>query len=148
MNTRLDYFAAAPTSMATLIEQEENLAKQFSADKVLLELVKLRVSQINQCAFCVDLHVKELLKLETSFEKITGLSVWNGMPCYTELEREALHWAELTTIGKVVLDADYERALRTFGEEKLVNLTVAINAINSWNRIAKSFKPQVGSLKI
>lgn len=149
MSKRLDYFAAAPKALGILLQQEDYLRRQFtgkhSVSENTWELVKLRVSQINQCAYCIDMHTKDALKLGEKYERIIGLSAWSDMPFYSESEQNALAWSELLTSAKPVTEAQYQRALDSFGEEGLVDLTIAVNAINSWNRIAKSFKPEVGS---
>jgi len=145
MTTRLNYFATSPQAMDILLNQEGYIGEAFKDNKLLLELVKIRVSQVNQCALCIDMHSKDALKLGESIERIYGLNAWRDMPGYSEHEQKALQWAELITSGQVVTDAEYQEALQVLGEQTLVDLTVAINAINSWNRIAKAFKPAVGS---
>jgi len=145
MTERLNYFATSPKAMDILLKQESYLGEQFEGNMFLLELVKLRVSQINQCAYCIDMHSKDALKIGEKAERIIGLSAWREMPFYTAMEQCALQWAELSTLGKTVSDADFKHALDTLGKQVLVDLTIAINAINSWNRIARCFKPDVGS---
>ena len=145
MTTRLNYFATSPQAMDILLSQETYLNEAFKNNKLLLELVKIRVSQINRCALCIDMHTKDALKLGESFERLYGLSAWRDMPVYSEHEQCALQWAELITSAQAVTDSEYQLALQTLGEQTLVDLTIAINAINSWNRIAKAFKPAVGS---
>lgn len=147
MAERLNYFATSPKAMDILLEQESYLGEQFKGNMILLELVKLRVSQINQCAFCIDMHSKDALKIGEKAERIIGLNAWRDMPFYSVMEQCALAWAELLTSGEMVSDLDFKHALDVLGEQVLVDLTIAINAINSWNRIAKSFKPEVGSYK-
>lgn len=150
MTPRLNYFNAAPEGIQILLEQEAYLRGQFEQQNTLSiaiwELVKLRVSQINQCAFCIDMHSKDALKQGESQHRLIGLSAWREMPLYSEEEQVALHWAESVTKGGDIADNDYQVTLDTFGEKGLVVLTLAINAINSWNRVAKTFKPRVGSL--
>jgi len=149
MTKRLDFISASPQTMEIIFKQESNLHQQFSNSQSVplstWELVKLRVSQINQCAYCIDMHSKDALKLGESPERIYSLSAWPDMPLYTALERSALTWAELIISDQTVSDEQYQHALNSFGEQGLVDLTIAINAINSWNRISKAFKPEVGS---
>ncbi len=145
MTTRLNYFATSPQAMDILLTQEGYIGEAFKDNKRLLELVKIRVSQINQCALCIDMHSKDALKFGESFERIYGLSAWQDMPGYSEHEQKALQWAELITSAQAITDENYQEALQALGEQTLVDLTIAINAINSWNRIAKAFKPAVGS---
>lgn len=151
MALRANYLDLASGAMQILINQEGYLREQFSISETLTipiwELVKLRVSQINQCAFCIDMHSKDALGQGESEERIIGLSAWRDMPLYSDVEIAALDWAEHLTYGKAVDDDSYHKALEALGEQALVDLTIATNAINSWNRIAKTFKPEVGSYK-
>lgn len=151
MALRTNYFEVAPKAIQILMSQENYLAEQFSVSgsvtKLTWELVKLRVSQINQCAFCIDMHSKDLLAQGVSSERIIGLSAWRDMPFYSENEKVALDWAELLTAGKSADDVLYREVVQSLGEQGVVDLTIAVNAINSWNRIAKTFKPEVGSYK-
>ncbi|RDE19428.1 carboxymuconolactone decarboxylase family protein [Motiliproteus coralliicola] len=151
MTSRADYFNLAPQAMQILLQQEDYLRAQFNSSEILniklWELVKLRVSQINQCAFCIDMHSKDALNLGETNERILGLNAWRDMPHYSDLERTALDWAEHLTRGQPVNDQRYQDLVRVLGEKGVVDLTLAINAINSWNRVAKTFKPEVGSYK-
>lgn len=144
MTQRLNYFTASPHAMEILLAQEAYLGKQFHDNAALWELMKLRISQMNQCAYCIDMHSKDALHQGESIERIYGLSAWRDMPCYSESEQQALTWAELIISDASVSDIQYQQALNAFGEQGLVDLTIAVNAINSWNRIAKAFKPDVG----
>lgn len=151
MALRTNYFDLASEAMTLLMQQEDYLSRQFSASvtvtSVTWELVKLRISQINQCAFCIDMHTKEALGQGESPERIIGLNAWRDMPLYTEKENAALEWAEHLTISKAVDSKLYHQAVDMLGEQGVVDLTLAINAINSWNRVAKTFTPEVGSYK-
>lgn len=151
MIQRANYFDLAGGAIQILMEQEAYLRHQFSTSEQLSlavwELVKLRVSQINQCAFCIDMHSTEAQEQGESTQRIVGLSAWRDMPFYSDTERAALAWAEFLTTGKPVDNQTYEAAVSELGEQGIVDLTIAINAINSWNRIAKTFKPEVGSYK-
>ncbi|MCE0492455.1 carboxymuconolactone decarboxylase family protein [Vibrio salinus] len=151
MTLRANYIGLAPDAMKLLMAQENYLRQQFTESDILTtkvwELVKLRVSQINQCAFCIDMHSKEALSAGENTERILGLNAWRDMPLYSEIENVALEWAESLTLGKPIDDPIYQHTVSLFGEKTVVNLTIAINAINSWNRIAKTFKQEVGSYK-
>ncbi|MDE1463715.1 carboxymuconolactone decarboxylase family protein [Spartinivicinus poritis] len=155
MALRANYLDLASKAMQILMKQEDYLREQFSASETMTisiwELIKLRVSQINQCAFCIDMHSKDMLNQgetqERIQERIIGLSAWRDMPLYSEIELAALDWAEYLTAGKPVDDHNYQNVVKILGEQAVVDLTIAINAINSWNRIAKTFKPEVGSYK-
>jgi len=151
MTQRANYFGLASKAMQILMEQEGYLREQFSvSEKVTIriwELVKLRISQINQCAFCIDMHSKDALSQGESAERLLGLNAWQEMPLYSKVERAALQWAEDVLNGQSAQQAPYDRAVAVLGEQAVVDLTIATNAISSWNRIAKTFKPEVGSYK-
>lgn len=151
MTLRLDYFSLAPQAIAILMQQEAYLKEVFSGSEQLSiqtwELLKLRVSQLNQCAFCIDMHTKDALAKGESFERLIGLSAWRDMPLYTECERVVLAWAESLTLNQELDQLEFTNAVTLLGEAEVVNLTIAVNAINSWNRVAKTFKPEVGSYK-
>ncbi len=148
MTKRIDYAAISPEAIKILHQQEAYLRHQFQQSNTVpvrtWELIKLRVSQINQCAFCIDMHSKDALSMGETAERIYGLSAWRDMPLYSDAERAALGWAERVTSGQPIDEEAYQHALDGFGPQSLVDLTLAINAINSWNRIVKVFKPEVG----
>lgn len=133
--------------MKILIGQEEYLREQFKTSETLTvqlwELIKLRVSQMNQCAYCVNLHSKDALEQGESVDRLIGLSAWREMPFYDQVESIALDMAEVLTLGQSLEDDKYSQAVEILGDKAVVDLVVAINAINSWNRIAKTFKPQI-----
>ncbi len=112
----------------------------------LLELVKMRASQINRCAYCLDMHSKDAIALGIPPQKPYLLDAWQEAPCYTERERAALAWTEeLTRIAETgASDAAYEAARAHFSERELAELTLAIVAINGWNRIAVSTRMEPG----
>jgi len=149
MTQRANYFGLANKAMQILMEQEGYLSQQFSTSETVTtriwELVKLRISQINQCAFCIDMHSKDALKQGESAERLLGLNAWQEMPLYSNVERAALQWAEDVLNGQSAEQVPYQRAVEVLGEQAVVDLTIATNAISSWNRIAKTFKPEVGS---
>ena len=151
MALRANYYGLASKAMQILTNQENYLREQFSVSETVTttiwESIKLRVSQINQCAFCIDMHNKDGLNQGETQERIIGLGAWRDMPLYSETERVVLDWAEHLTLGKPVGDEIYQKVVEALGEQAVVDLTIAINFINSWNRIAKTFKPEVGSYK-
>lgn len=151
MTTRANYFALGADAMNILMQQENYLRTQFdqpaSLGTPLWELIKIRVSQINQCAFCIDMHTHDALQQGETAERIVALNAWRDMPMYSDSERAALAWAEHQTAGLAVDDECYHSAVTALGEQALVDLTIAINAINSWNRVAKTFKPEVGCFR-
>lgn len=149
MTMRTNYVDLAPKAIKILMDQEAYLAEQFAqsptVNTTVWELVKLRVSQMNQCAFCIDMHSRDLLRMDETPERIIGLSAWRDMPHYSDVERIALGFAEQLTLAKPIDASYYQQAVELLGEQAVVDLTVATNAINSWNRVAKTFKPEVGS---
>lgn len=151
MVQRANYFGLAAKAMELLMAQEAYLQQQFAQSKTLplatWELVKLRISQINQCAFCIDMHSHAALKQGETHARLIGLSAWQGMAFYSQTEQMALTWAEHLTAGKTVDDDTYQQTVALLGEQAIVDLTLAVNAINSWNTIAKAFAPKVGSLR-
>lgn len=151
MTLRANYFGLASKAMEILMDQENYLREQFSVSETVTTqiwvLTKLRVSQINQCAFCIDMYSKDALNRGETQERIIGLSAWRDMPLYSDTEVAVLGWAEHLTLGKDVDNENYQKMTQELGEQAIVDLTIAINAINSWNRIAKTFKPEVGSYK-
>ena len=115
-------------------------------DRKLIELVKIRASQINGCAFCLKMHTADARRLGESEERIYLLDAWREAPCYSAKERAALAWTEaVTRLGGGVPDEVFEQARAQLSEEELANLTAAVAVINAWNRIsiAYRFPPQV-----
>lgn len=118
----------------------EQFSGSRSTDKVLYELVKIRVSQINGCAYCLDMHAKDLLKLGDYQDHILLLSVWREVPLFTEKEKVLLELAEMVTlISQAGVPQDlYNKVMEHFTEEEFMDWIMAINTINCWNRIAIS----------
>lgn len=148
MEQRINYKEIAPTSIKGLYKIEKYVAD--SELKVsLVELVKLRASQINGCAYCIDMHTKNARQAGETEQRLYVLSAWKESPFYTEKERAALRWTEaLTRISENgVSDELYESVRKHFAEVDLTTLTMAIIAINSWNRLAISFRNIPGSYK-
>jgi AhpD family alkylhydroperoxidase len=114
----------------------------------LLELVKIRASQINGCAYCLDMHTQDARAAGETEQRIYALSAWRETPFFTDRERAALAWTEaVTLVGGGVPDAVYEEARRHFSEKELADLTWAAVAINAWNRLAISFRAVPGTYK-
>lgn len=113
-------------------------------EKSLLHLVKLRASQINGCAFCIDMHVEEAVADGEHPVRLHLLSVWDETPVFSEREQVAIAWTEAVTLIADGEPSDelYRRALQQFTEEELVNLNLAVTMINTWNRFAKTFRTQ------
>ena len=143
---RLDFRALAPE----LYKAQAGLNAQIARSSLgvqLLELVYLRVSQINGCAFCLDMHSKDARAAGEDEQRLYLLSAWREAPCYTPRERAALAWAEAVTLLKdqEVGDAQYHAAREHFDDKALVDLTLAIVAINGWNRLSIAFRTPAGT---
>ncbi len=148
MSSRIRYKVAAPGAYHALLGIEEYLGS-CGLEPVLLDLVRLRVSQINGCAFCIDMHAKDLRARGESEERLYLLNAWREAPLYSERERAALAWAEEVTRlpNGEVSDAVYAQALEQFSPPELTNLTLAVTAINSWNRVNISFRVAPGAYR-
>ncbi len=146
MEQRLSYSKAAPEGIE-ILQKLESYIKKAGLEPDLVELVKLRASQINGCAYCIDMHTKDARSQGESEQRLYGVSAWRESPFYSERERTALAWTEaVTQVGKDhVPDEVYEQAREHFTEKELVDLTLAVIAINSWNRLAISFRTPAGS---
>jgi AhpD family alkylhydroperoxidase len=141
MSLRLDYQRANPLAIKALLALEERISKS-TLEPALAELVRLRASQINGCAFCVDLHTRDARKADESERRLATVVVWRETPFFTERERAALAWTEAVTLvtRDHVPDAVWEAVRPHFSDEELVDLTLLVSAINSWNRIAIAFR--------
>ena len=142
MSKRLDYNQIAPAGIKAL-GGVYGYVMQGSLPPVLIELVYLRVSQINNCAYCLDMHTRDLLKKGQKVEKLALLQAWaEAGDLFDERERAALAWAEtVTRVAETgVPEAAYEQARAVFDERELVDLTIAIGLMNAYNRMAISFR--------
>jgi len=146
MKPRIEYSKIAPDAMSAMLGLEKYV-RQSSLDASLLELVKLRVSQINGCAYCVDMHTKDARARGESEQRLYAVVVWRETPFFTDRERAALAWTEAVTqvSWEHVPDDVYDLARKHFNEKELVDLTMAIIAINGWNRLAISFRTVPGT---
>ena len=146
MSVRIDYRSVAPEAMRAMMGLERYLATS-QIEKPLRELVKMRASLVNGCAFCIDMHSKEARAGGETEQRLYALAAWHETPFYTERERAALTWTDaVTRVGEThVPDADFAAARAQFSEAELVDLTMVIVTINAWNRIAVSFRQEVGS---
>ncbi|WFU13272.1 carboxymuconolactone decarboxylase family protein (plasmid) [Rhizobium sp. CB3090] len=142
MTKRLNILARKNDSIDGLVAVEAWIAKSF--DPKLMELVKVRVSQINGCAHCLHLHRHDALNLGETEERMLLLNAWHESQLYTDRERAALAWAEsLTNIAESrAPDADYEAVHGVFSEDELLALSIGIAMINAWNRLAIGFRLQ------
>jgi len=145
MESRLDYLKAAPGGYKALAGLEVYL-RHCGLDHGLLHLLKTRASQINGCAYCIDMHTKDARALGETEQRLYALNAWRETPFYTERERAALEWTEaITLISETHAPDDvYKRVREQFSEEEVVNLTYAIATINAWNRLAIAFRAEPG----
>lgn len=149
MEQRINAYQVAPNAVKTLFPIGAYLAKS-SIEKSLLDLICFRVSQINGCAYCLDMHAKDLRSEGESEQRLYVLDAWRDAPFYTDRERAALAWAEAVTklTGGAVPDEVYEQAIEQFSEKELVDLTLGVIGINSFNRINIPFRTVAGSYKV
>lgn len=146
MQKRVDYSKAAPGSVQAMYKLEK-FVEESGLERSLLELVKTRVSQINGCAYCIDMHTKDARALGESEQRLYALNAWRETPFYTDRERAALAWAEAITLisQSHASDEEFEAARAQFSEEELVKLTLAVITINGWNRLAIAFRETPGT---
>ena len=147
MNARADFYKASSAALQAMVNLE-TVVKKLGIEPLLLELIKLRASQINGCAFCVDLHTADARKAGESERRLYAASVWRETPFFTERERAALAWTEALTLlpETHAPDADYQGLAAQFTEPEMVNITLAICTINSWNRLSVGFRKMPAGL--
>lgn len=149
MTHRMDYNAATPAGMKALGGVYRHVT-QSGLPKTLVDLVYLRVSQINGCAYCIDMHSRDLLKEGVSIEKLVLVPAWReGGALFDETERAALAWAEtVTRVAETGVPAtEYEAAAAVFDQKQLADLTIAIGLMNAYNRMAISFRATPAAAK-
>lgn len=143
----INYYKLAPNAVEILLEQEAYLKTAFGDSKslnlLLWDLIKMRVSQINQCAHCIDMHSKSAISNGESIERLFALSAWQASSLFSEKEQAILKWAELITANQDIDGIELVNLQRHLDKRAICDLTFAINAINSWNRIARVFKPEI-----
>ncbi len=136
---------AAPEAYETMLALERYLHR-CGLERSLIELVKLRASQINGCAYCIDMHTKDARAAGETEQRLYPLDAWREAPFYSPRERAALAWAEaVTTLHGHVPDELYEDTRRHLSEKELVDVNWVVVAINAWNRLAIPFRSEVGS---
>ena len=145
MQARLDYRAASPRGFAAMAHLS-NFVERCGLEAPLLELVKMRASQINGCAFCLDMHSKDAVAGGEDPQRLYTLPAWRETPFFSDRERAALAWTEAVTEIAVahIDDALFAEMRRHFSERELVDLTLAVVTINGWNRLAIPFRSEVG----
>ncbi|GAB3996673.1 carboxymuconolactone decarboxylase family protein [Spirosoma daeguense] len=124
-----------------------NYLKKSPIEESLRELINFRVSQINKCAYCLDMHYKDARAKGETEQRLYGLSAWRESPYYTERERAALAWAEAVTDCHIP-DEIYTEAKSQFSDEELIDLTLAVTTINTWNRLNHAFANTPGSYRV
>jgi AhpD family alkylhydroperoxidase len=141
MKPRLDHHQAAPDALHAM-RALSHYTHHCGLDPALTELVKIRASQLNGCAYCLEMHTREARAMGETEPRLHLLAAWRESPLYTERERAALAWTEAVTLvaESRVPDDVYEAARASFSEEELVKLTLAIGVINTWNRLAIAFR--------
>jgi AhpD family alkylhydroperoxidase len=146
MEQRINLVEAGQGALKAMLGLSAYLSKS-GLEKQLLELLDFRVSQINGCAYCLDMHSKDLRAGGETEQRLYMLDAWRESPFYTERERAALAWAEAVTLVREghVPEEVYEQARAQFGEDELVSLTLAVVAINGWNRFNIAFRTTPGS---
>jgi AhpD family alkylhydroperoxidase len=148
MKSRINPAQVAPAAYNTMFGLEKYLHSS-SIEPNLLHLLKLRASQINGCAYCIDMHWKDLRALGETEQRLYGLDAWEESPYYTERERAAFEWLEsltLITEGHVP-DELFERTRKVFSEQEIVDLSMAAVTINAWNRLSIAFRAEPGTYK-
>lgn len=143
---RLDYRHELPEASRAMIELEQ-VVEASTLEPLLRELVKLRASQINGCAYCVDMHTKDAEAMGEEPQRLHLVAVWREAPVFSPRERAALAWTEALTLlpQTGAPDEVYEAVARSFDAAEQVALTLAIVAINGWNRLAVGFRQPVGT---
>jgi AhpD family alkylhydroperoxidase len=138
MRAQLHYSKAAPGIYQAMDALDQYLANDSAIDETLLNLVRLRASQINGCAYCIDMHWKDLRAVGEGEQRLYGLDAWRESPYYTERERAALAWTEAVTLITTghVPEPLYEEVRSRFSAKELCDLTLAIATINAWNRLS------------
>jgi AhpD family alkylhydroperoxidase len=147
MKPRIDIQKAAPGAVKALLALEGYLHSSSRLEPSLLELVRMRASQINGCAYCLDMHSKDARAAGETEQRLYALNAWRETPFFTDRERAALEWTEAVTLisSSHAADAIYEQVRQRFSEEEMISLTLAIMSINSWNRMNISFQTVPGT---
>lgn len=141
MKSRMNFYQAAPDTVKALMVLEEQI-QSTGLEKSLIELVKIRASQINGCAFCINMHTEDARKRGETEQRIYLLDAWRESPLYTDRERAALAWTESVTLIAETRAPDevYAEVRAQFSDAETVNLTMLVATINAWNRLAIAFR--------
>jgi AhpD family alkylhydroperoxidase len=146
MSTRIDFGKVSPGALRAMFGLEKYV-RESGLEPSLLHLIKMRASQINGCAYCLDMHSKDARAAGETEQRLYVLNAWREAPFYTERERAALAWAEALTLVAQdhVPDEIYNEVRQHFNEQELVDLSLAVVAINGWNRLSISLRAEVGT---
>lgn len=145
MKQRLDYANTAPEALKAMLGLQQYV-ENSGLEHPLMELVKMRASQINGCAYCLDMHSKDARAAGETEQRLYALNAWRETPFFTERERAALAWTEaLTRIRKGVSDELYTKVRKHFSEKEIMDLSLCVIAINGWNRLAIPFRAEAGT---
>ena len=147
MNTRANYQKLSPASFHALLAFEKSLA-ETPIEKKLVDLIKIRASQLNGCLFCLDMHSKEARTHGERELRLYHLPIWRESSLFTEKEKAALEWVELLTqpTAHGVEDEDYAKVSAQFSEKEVADLTLLIAGINAWNRLGIAFRNTPGAM--
>jgi AhpD family alkylhydroperoxidase len=148
MRPRIDYAKASPKALQVMLNVEAYV-RSSGLESRLLHLIKLRASQINGCAYCIDMHSQDARAEGESEQRLYALDAWRETPFFSERERAALEWTEAVTLVRDghVPDTVYDAVRAHFSEEELINLTLAITTINAWNRLSIAFRTVPGTYR-
>jgi AhpD family alkylhydroperoxidase len=146
MKTRIDFMTADPKAIPLLLGIERHISDSKLEPK-LSHLIKMRASQLNGCAFCLDMHSKDARAEGETEQRLYSLEAWEEAPYYSDRERAALGWTEAVTMlgDSHVPDCVYERVRAHFSEQEIATLTLAVAMINTWNRLNVAFRTPAGS---
>ena len=146
MTRRFSYAKSAPGVFDAMDVLDQYVAA-CGLEESLLHLVRLRASQLNGCAYCIDMHWKDLRALGEGEQRLYGLDAWRESPYYSPRERAALDWAEAVTLiaGSHVPDAVYDAVRQHFTDKELCDLTMAVSAVNAWNRLSIASRLPAGT---
>ena len=149
MKSRIDFTRVSPKALQSLLGVMAVIEDSGGLDEKLLHLIELRASQINGCAYCIDMHSKDARAAGDTDQRLYGLNAWREAPYYTDRERAALEWTESVTLvsSTQVPDAVYEAVRTHFSEKEIAFLTLAVAMINAWNRLNVSLRTVPGDYK-
>jgi AhpD family alkylhydroperoxidase len=149
MKPRINYLRVSPRAMQAMMGLQ-NYVNESGLEHNLLELVKMRASQINGCAFCLDMHSKDARAAGETEQRLYMLSAWREAPLYSARERAALEWTEALTFLREghVPDSVFDSVREHFSEEELVSLSLAVVAITGWNQLNVAFRTEAGNYQV